>query len=110
MKPEDKLLLSVGSVAGITLLVALASALTPKRPSHHVTATVVEIGVGGARFPTTLVIAHASGAIEAQASIRYPGELRCEVGDLVDGEQTGITLVIDPKTCRRRQTSSTRRP
>jgi len=110
MKAFDKGLLPIGGVAGIVLLVAAADYLSPKRPSRHVTATVVAITSAGARFPRPVVTAQAPKAIEAQAMLRYSEELHCNVGDVVDGELTGITLVIDPKTCRRPQTSSTSRP
>ena len=110
MKALDKGLLPIGAVAGVTLLVAVASVFTPKAPSRHVIASVVMITSSGARFPRPVVIARAPRAIEAQARLRYPDELRCQVGDVVDGEQTGVTLVIDPKTCRPPQTSSTSRP
>jgi hypothetical protein len=110
MRALDKGLPPIGTVAGFTLLMAAVTYFTPKRPSHHVTATIVEITSSGARFPRTIIIARAPRAMEARASPQYPEELHCKVGDDVDGKQTGVALVIDPTTCRRPQISSVRRP
>lgn len=101
MKPTDKVLLSFGSVAILMVVVALGSALTPKSPSHKVVATVVDTYVIGARFPRTVIVAHASNAIDAHGVFRENDHENCSVGDVVDGSQAGLTLKIDPYTCRR---------
>jgi hypothetical protein len=101
MKAKDKALLSFGSVAALMLFVAVGSALTPKSPSHRVVATVVDVYVAGARFPRTVIIAHAPRAIDAHAMFRESDDDNCRVGDEVDGTQSGISLVVDPHTCRR---------
>ena len=101
--PFEALLASSG-------LIAIASYVTPKQPTHAVKATVVRIAAAGARFPHDIVIAKAPGAMLGQASVSYPYQTWCRIGDEVDAQQTGISLAIDPQTCRRPQISSTSRP
>ena len=110
MKAKDKMILSFGGLAAFTLVVAAGSALTPKASSRHVKATVVQIYTAGARFPHTVVIARAPGTMDAHGLIQYEAENHCRIGDIVDGEQAGITLTVDARTCRPPQTSSTSRP
>lgn len=110
MNAKDKMILSFGGLAAFTLVVAAGSALTPKAPSRHVEATVVQIYTAGARFPHTVIIAHALGTLDAHGLVQYEGEDHCRVGDLVDGEQTGVSLTVDPRTCRPPQMSSVSRP
>ena len=100
MREKDKGLLSFGLLAALMLLIAAGSALTPKSPPHEVVARVVDVYVSGARFPRTVIIAHAPHAIDAHGMFRQGYPENCRVGDEVDGTQTGITLKIDPYTCR----------
>jgi hypothetical protein len=101
MKATDKALLGFGSISVLVVLVAAGSALTPKSPSHEVVAKVVDTYVTGARFPRTIIVAHAPHAIDAHGVFRENDHENCSVGDVVDGTQTGITLKIDPYTCKR---------
>jgi len=101
MKIRDKGLLSLGLVAALIVVVAAGSALTPKSPSHKVVARVVGTYAAGARFPRTVIVAHAPHAIDAHGVFQEGDDENCNVGDVVDGTQTGITLKIDPYTCRR---------
>jgi len=109
MKAREKARLSVSSIAAVVLFVVVGSALTRKPPGHHVVATVVDVYVAGARFPQTVIIAHAPHAIDAHVTFRESDYDSCDVGDAVDGTQTGITLVVDPDTCRRAARSAARR-
>lgn len=104
MKATDKGLLSLGSVAALIVMVAAGSALTPKSPSHKVVAKVVDTYITGARFPHTVIVAHAPHAIDAHGVFREDYRENCRVGDVVDGTQAGITLKIDAYTCRRPST------
>jgi hypothetical protein len=86
-------------VLGLVGVIGLVSNLTPKAPSHPVTARVVQIYTSGARFPHTVIIAQAPHAMEAHAIVR-DGE-DCRLGDRIGGVQTGVALRVDPLTCRR---------
>ena len=108
MKAKDKALLSISSIGAVIFVIVVGSALTPKAPSHHVVATVADVYVAGARFPQTVIVAHAPHAIDAHATFRENDYDNCRVGDDVDGTQTGITLVVDPSTCRRPASSAGR--
>lgn len=101
MKTWDKGLACLMSLAVLTVVVAAGLALTPKSPGHKVVARVVDTYVTGARFPRTVIVAHAPQAIDAQGMFREGDDENCRVGDVVTGTQTGITLKIDPYSCRR---------
>jgi hypothetical protein len=101
MKTRDKGLACLMSLGVLTAVVAAGSALTIKSPSHKVVARVVDTYVSGARFPRTVIVARAPHAIDAQGVFREGDDEDCRVGDVVTGTQTGITLKIDPYTCRR---------
>jgi hypothetical protein len=101
MKTRDKGLLGLMSLAILTVVVAAGSALTAKSPGHKVVARVVDTYVSGARFPRTVIVAHAPHAIDAHGMFREGDDENCRVGDVVTGTQTGISLKIDPYTCRR---------
>ena len=101
MKTRDKGLASLMSLAVLTVVVAAGSALTPKGASHKVVARVVGTYVSGARFPRTVIVAHAPHAIDAHGMFREGDDENCRVGDVVTGTQAGISLKIDPYTCRR---------
>ena len=109
MTARDKELLSLGSVAVLTVVIAAGSVLTPKSSSHKVVARVVDTYVTGARFPRTVIVARAPHAIDAHGVFREDSDERCSVGDVVDGTQTGITLKIEPYTCRRPSSYAERR-
>ena len=94
----------------VMLVAAVAFSTVPKAPSHPVLARVVQTYTAGARFPRTVIIAQAQGAMEARASARNTAYDLCHVGDLVDGVQTGVALRVDPDSCRTSQMSSVRRP
>jgi len=91
-------------------IAAAGFALIPKSPSHPVHARVVQMYTAGARFPRTVIVAQAHGAMEAHASVRNTAYDLCHIGDVVDGVQTGVGLWVNPDTCRAPQTSSTKRP
>lgn len=91
-----------GVAAALALVFVLNSTPTRVAPSHRVVATVTSIYVSGAHFPHTVVIAHSPHAIDARASLQENDPDYCRVGDQIDGTVTGITLDVDPKTCRRR--------
>jgi len=101
MKARDKGLLSFASLGAAVLFVGIGSSLSPKGPSHPVLATVTNVYVSGARFPRTAIVARAPGTIEALGSLREDDVDDCRVGDIVEGKQTGISLRVDPYTCRR---------
>lgn len=101
MKTWDKGLASLLSLAVLTVVLAAGSALTPKGASHKVVARVVGTYVTDGKFPRTVVIAHVPHAIDAHGVFREGDDENCRIGDAVTGTQTGITLKIDPYTCRR---------
>ena len=102
MSPHDRVVVSFGALSAVLFIVVVGSALTPKRAPHPVVATVVSVYVSGARFPHTGIVARAPHAIEAQAFLREDDPDLCRVGDQVNAMQTGISLKIDPYSCRRR--------
>ena len=90
-----------GVAAALTLAFVLNSTPTRVAPSHRVVATVTDVYVDGWFQPRTFVAAHVPHAIDEQTLVWYGDESRCRVGDEVDGTVTGITLRVDPHTCRR---------
>lgn len=110
MSAKAEGIIPFGAVSAAMLLVGVASHFTTKQPNHHVTATVVRIATAGARFPHDIVIAKAPHTMEADAAVSYPYSTTCRIGDDIDGNQTGISLAVDPNSCRRPQMSSTSRP
>ena len=101
MSAKDKALLGFGSLALALLIVAVGMSVPKERPSHPVLATVTRVYVAGAHFPRTVIIAHAPHAIDAHASFPESHPDDCKIGDDVDGVQTGLTLTVNPYTCRR---------
>ena len=110
MHRTDKGLIPFVVMLVIVLAVAVGQHFTKKQPTRPVVAKVVEVTTRGASFPRDIVIARAPHAIETEASVPYPEVTDCRVGDDVDAKQTGISLIIDVRTCRRPQMSSTSRP
>lgn len=108
MSPRDRVVVSFGALSAVLLTVMVGSALTPKSPPHPVSAKVVTVFVSGARFPHTGIVARAPHAIEAQAFFREEDNDLCRVGDLVDAIQTGISLKVDPYSCRAPRSTKTR--
>ena len=103
---------TIAFVAPVLVMVIAAAgfAVIPKAPSHPVQARVVQMYTAGARFPRTIIVAQARGAMQAHARVRYTAFDLCHIGDVVDGVQTGLALQVNPNTCRAPQTSSTKRP
>ena len=101
MSPRDRVVASFGALSAVLLTVVVGSALTPKRASHPVVATVVAVYASGARFPHTGIVARAPHAIEGQAFLREDDPDLCKIGDQVHAIQTGISLKVDPYSCRR---------
>lgn len=101
MSPHDRVVVSFGALSAVLLTVVVGSALTPKRASHPVVATVVAVYVAGARFPHTGIVARAPHAIESQAFLQEDDPDLCKIGDQVNAIQTGISLKVDPYSCRR---------
>ena len=110
MNASDKGTIALSAPIVVMFTAAVGFSLIPKAPSHPVEATIVQMYTAGARFPRTIVVAQARGAMEAHATVYYTAYDLCRVGDLVDGVQTGVALEIKPETCRVAQTSSTKRP
>jgi len=101
MSSHDRVVVSFGALLAVLLTVVIGSALTPKPASHPVVATVVAVYVSGARFPHTGIVARAPHAIEAQAFFQEDDPELCKVGDQVDAMQTGISIKVNPYSCRR---------
>jgi hypothetical protein len=92
----------LGVAAALALVFFIKSNPTPKGPSRRVVATVTYVYLTGYMSPPRIIInAHVPHAIDEQTLVRYGDESRCRVGDEVDGTVTGITLRVDPHTCRR---------
>jgi hypothetical protein len=101
MRVRYKALLSFSSVALALLIVVVGSSGPEKRPSHPVVARVIRVYVAGAHFPRTVIIAHVPHAIDAHATFPASYAEDCGIGDEVNGKQTGLSLTVDPYTCRR---------
>ena len=110
MSAKAEGIIPFGAMSAFILLTAIGTHFTAKQPAHAIVARVVEVTTRGARFPRDVVIARAPHAIQTEATVPYPEETACRVGDDVDAKQAGISLVIDTHTCRRPQRSSTSRP
>jgi hypothetical protein len=94
----------------VMFIAAAGFAVKPKAPSHPVQARVVQMYTAGARFPRTIIVAQAQGAMEARGRVRDRNYDLCHIGDVVDGVQTGVALQVNPDSCRPPQMSSTNRP
>ena len=110
MNARDRGTLAFAAPVVVMSIAAAGFAMIPKSPSHPVHARVVQMYTAGARFPRTVIVAQAHGAMEAHASVRNTAYDLCHIGDVVDGVQTGVALRVNPDTCRAPQTSSTKRP
>ncbi len=112
MKTSEKMLLAIVGFIAICIVAVIAVSFGPAQASRHVTAKVVRIVPlpVAVRRPRDNVVAVTADGISSSASVR-DDQLRCAVGDTVDGTKTGVSVVIDPTSCRRPdQTSSTKRP
>src|SRR5689334_14341531 len=110
MSPHDRVVVSFAALSAVLLTVFIGeSVLPPNQPSHPVVGTVVAVYVTGVRFPRTVMVIRAPKAIEAQVSFRENDPELCMVGDQVSATQTGISLKVDPYSCRRPGTAGPRR-
>ena len=74
----------------------------PRASAHSVAAHIVRItATTGARSgPAAIVVAATDSGITGSRVAGFDN-LKCHVGDDVDGRQIGVSLTIDLTTCRR---------
>jgi hypothetical protein len=86
-------------IASLTLLAARDRSKGPK-----LAATIVSIGVKPTRLRTewVTVVARSSNGISGSQGLSRErlDDLNCRIGDRVDAQVTGATLIFDVRTCR----------